>query len=97
MVLLSQPHSFAAAVDLNNLLVWYIVPYSQNAEAPGGPEAEENWEALAPARRQGHLVSFPQAPTLSPQQSIDPVLASGHHRETDNRPSSESSRRHPGG
>ena len=61
-------------------------PFTSERRGPRlvSPDAEENWKALAPARRQGHLVSFPRALILPPQQSIDPVLASGHHRATDN-------------
>lgn len=43
MVLLSQPHSFAAAVGLNSLLVWYAVSHSQVGQSWERNISGEEW------------------------------------------------------
>lgn len=63
MVLLSQPHSFAAAVDLNNLLVWYIVSHSQVGQGWKRHISGEEW---ATEKEEPRTTQKPQEPKECP-------------------------------
>lgn len=63
MVLLSQPHSFAAAVGLNNLLVWYIVSHSQVGQSW---ERNISGEEQAIEKQEPRMTQKPQEPKECP-------------------------------
>lgn len=63
MVLLSQPHSFAAAVGLNSLLVWYAVSHSQVGQSWERNISGEEW---AIEKKQPRMTQKPQEPKECP-------------------------------